>query len=333
MLRFLMLLSSLFAFAYSLLLLADYWEYEEIPVQISQRFKQAISPDAMQAEIEQQISQGNVDEARSSVQLAQYFAYPLAYTGYQQRIDAMDTLYYRANKNIGDFVGGFIYGKGNSGAGVAGALTSDFTVIGDARDLHEQYQNHQQGKPVNQLIVGLSGAGIGLTLATVGSVGVAAPVKIGTSLLKLASKTGKLSARFTQELLQKTNRAFDWNKFIRLAKADGRIMGIKQAANQAFNPRAMKAVSTIGDQANNIRKATSTADTLHLLKYVDNTNDLQKLEKLALKHGTHTKGIMKVLGKGALRGVKVLKKSLGFILSLVSLLLSGILNLYFLFPR
>jgi hypothetical protein len=94
----------------------------------------------------------------------------------------------------------------------------------------------------------------------------------------------------------------------------------------------MNALSRLGDQANNIRKATSTADTVHLLKYVGSGQDLAKVEKLALKHGVHSRGIMTVLGKSALRGVKVLKKTLELMLSLLALIISGLLNLYLLFP-
>ena len=333
MFRGLMLITSVIAFAYALLSIADYWQYEEQALDIQTSFTQALSSTAMQAQIETQIKNKQLEHAKRSLALARYFNYPLNYREYQQQIDALDTVYYRSSKNIGNFMSGFVEGKGDSNAGVAGALAADFTVVGDVRDLHQQYQNHQTGKAVNQLIIGLSGVGIGLTLATIGTVGVAAPVKAGTSILKLASKTGRLSARFSQELLQKTQRAFNWNQFVRLSKKNGNIFGIKSAAIQAYNPHAMKALSSMGDQANNIRKASSTADTMHLLKYVDNSQDLAKLEKFALKHGTHSKGIMKVLGKSAVRGVKVLKKSLGLLFSLIGLLLSGFLNLYFLFPR
>ena len=328
-----MLIVSLMASAYSLWRITDYWEYEEKPLDIQQSFTQAFSTTAMRAQIETQIKNKQIDAAKRNLQLAQYFNYALDYSHYQQQIDAIDTLYYRSSKNITDFIGGFASGKGDSGVGIAGALIADFTVVGDVRDLHQQYQNHQAGITVNQLIVGLSGIGIGLTLATISTVGVTAPIKAGTSILKLASKTDRLSARFSQELLQKTQRAFNWNQFVRLSKQNGNVLGIKSAATQAYNPRAMKTLSSIGDQANNIRKASSTADTVHLLKYVDNSQDLRKLEKFTVKHGTHSKGIMKVLGKSALRSVKVLKKSLGLLLSLVGLLLSGFFNLYFLFPR
>ena len=333
MFRWLMLLIAIISFAYSLLRVADYWEYEELAPNIAQRFKQAMSIETMQAQIETQIKAQQLHAAQQSMQLAQYFSYPLDYPTYQKQIDELDTIYYRSTTNISHFLSGFATGKGDSNIAVAGAMTSDFTVIGDVRDLHEQYQHYQAGQSVNQLIVILSGVGISLTAATIGSVGVTAPIKAGTSLLKFASKTGRLSASFTQELLRKGQRAFDWQKFIRLSKAENNVFGIKRAAMQTFNPQAMKSLSQLGDQANNIRKATSsTADTVHLLKYVDNSQDLASVEKLALKHGIHSRGIMTVLGKTALRGVKVLKKSLELLLSLLTLIVSGLLNLYLLFP-
>jgi len=327
-----MLVLSLSSFAYSLLLLADYWEYEEVPSNIEQKFKRNITLTQMKAEIEKQIAQKNLSEARSTVQLATHFSYDIDASSYRDRIDSLDTFEYRASNNTKDFFNGFTSGKGNTGAAIAGAITSDFTVIGDVRDLSEQYQIHQEGREVNQLIIGLSGIGIGLTALTVGSAGTTAPIKAGASVLKFAGKTGRLSRRFSQELLQKAQRTFDWNKFTRLSKTDNSLSGIKQAATQAFNPRAMKPLSDLINQSNSIRKATSTIDTIHLLKYVETADDLKRINKIAMKHGKHTKGIMKFLGKGALRGAKILKKSFGLMMSALSLLLSGILSLYFIFP-
>lgn len=332
MIRTFMLLLSLTSFAYSLLLLSDYWEYEEMPGNVEQMFKQKVKLEQLEAEIEKQIKEDNLDEARSTVQLAQHFSYNIDYAHYRNKIDQLDTFQHRAEKGVTDFFGGFTSGKGNSSAGVAGALTSDFTVIGDARDLHEQYQNHENGKPVNELIVALSGVGIGLTAATFGSGGMVAPVKAGASVLKLAGKTGRLTRRFSQEILQKAQKAFDWNAFVRLSKSDSSIRGVKLAASKAFNPRAMKSLTDLTDQANNIRKATSTIDTIYLFKYVESADDLRRVEKIALKQGKYTKGIMKFLGKGALRGAKILKKTFGLMMSALSLLLSGMLTLYFMFP-
>lgn len=330
--RIFMLIISLSAFAYSLLLLSDYWEYEEVPSNIEEKFKHTVQQKQLEAEINQLIAQDKLDEAIETVQLAQHFGYNIDYQSYRKRIDQINTLEHRTTKNVKDFVDGFISGKGDTTAGFAGAIGSDFTVVGDLRDLNKEYTKYQNGEEINQLIVALSGIGVGLTAATIGSGGMTAPVKAGASIIKLASKTGRLSRRFTQDLIHMSQRAFNWNTFTRLSKSDTSIRGIKLAASQAFNPRAMKSLSELAEQANSIRKLTSTTDTIHLLKYVENADDLRRIEKIATKQGKYTKGIMKFLGKSALRGTKILKRSIELFISLAGLVLSGIFVVYFMFP-
>ena len=79
---------------------------------------------------------------------------------------------------------------------------------------------------------------------------------------------------------------------------------------------------------NNIRKASSIGDTLHLLKFVDNADDLVRLEKLTVKYGSQTKGILKYLGKAAIGSVRILRKSTELLISLVSTALSFIGSLF-----
>lgn len=333
MLRSLFVLFSLSGFLFSLYLLSDYWEYEDSPQQIAKLFKKQVTKQQIEQDLEANLQQGELDEARRTLALAEFFSYDIDTAAWQQRIDERDTLHHRVGKGVEGFTKGFVSGKGSDGYAIAGAMTSDFTVVGDVRDLSEQYQRYEEGKPVNQLIVTLSGIGIGLTAMTIGTVGASLPPKAGTSVLKFSNKTGRMSKEFSQELLQKSQKAFDWQSFSRLAKTDSSLKGIKQAAKQTYNPQAAKQLSKMATQANNIRRSTSTADTVYLMKFIDNSNDLRRMEKVASHYGTYTKGIMKFLGKSALRGMKVLKKTMAFILSLISSIVSGVMSLLSLMPR
>jgi len=59
------------------------------------------------------------------------------------------------------------------------------------------------------------------------------------------------------------------------------------------------------------------------MKYIDNEKDLKAVLKLSNKYKKNTKGVLKVLGKSALRGSKfVLKKSAKFIYYLYGLVAS-----------
>ena len=198
----------------------------------------------------------------------------------------------------------------------------------------------QKGEDVNELIVALSGVGIGFTALTVGSLGSAAPAKSGVSLIKLAAKTRRLSARFQKQLLRLGRRMFDWKLFSRLVKegkqSDSVLQSVRRiprAAKQAYHPEAVEPLKAIAKRVNRVRKSTSIPDTLHLLKYVETSDDLRHLEKVSLKYGTQTKGIMKLLGKGALRTVRVLRKTAELLISMISSVLSAMFSLFFLFAR
>jgi hypothetical protein len=87
-----------------------------------------------------------------------------------------------------------------------------------------------------------------------------------------------------------------------------------------YNPQAANRLSAIAGQANDIRKSTSVADSVNLLRYVDNTQDLNRLHRVTQRYGVQTTGIFRLLGKGAVRGVKMLRLTIELILSaLVSL--------------
>jgi len=316
----------------SLKQLAGHWEYEEVPADTHRLMTTTISAQVLHKEIIASISAGRFDDARMYIDIAKQNGYSLYYNQYQQQLQAQDTKGRRIKDNVGNFFNGFVSGKGSTGAGVAGAITSDFTVVGDVRDLHGEYKHYQANEPVDELVATLSGAGIGLTAITIGSAGTAAPAKAGVSLVKLAKKTRRLSAPFQKQLLRLAGNVFDWSGFIKVAKSRKGMKNIIRAAKTAFHPNAIKPLEKIAGQVSGIRKASSVADTLHLLKYVETTDDLRHLEKVTLKHGTKTKGYLKLLGKGMLRGGKIIKKTAGFFIGLIETLVSLIFSLIFLFP-
>ena len=299
-----------------------------------------VSPADIEKEINAAIQQEEFDDARMYLHIAKNHQYPIDVERYTHIIRQKDTRLARLAKNASEFANGFASGKSSSAAGIAGAVGADFTVVGDVRDLHHEYNKMEQGEAVNELIVALSGVGIGFTALTLSSMGTAAPAKSGISVIKLAAKTRRLSSRFQKHLLRQGKKVFDWDLFTRLLKearqSKSLAKGLKQiprAARQAYHPKAVEPLKAIAKQVNNVRKSTSVADTLHLLKYVENSDDLRRLEKVSVKYGTQTKGIVKLLGKGAIRTVRVLRKTAELMLSLFSSLLSAMFSVFFLFVR
>jgi len=331
--RRILLYMSLIAFALSLYQLTQYWDYQTTLVDIGKELQFKVSQDEIKSEIESAISNSEFDDARMYLDIAKSNQYPIDFDAYRYQIEQKDTNLSRFRKNVDQFATGFIKGKSLNTAGIAGAISADFTVIGDVRDLHHEYKKQQQGDDVNELIVILSGTGIALTALTVGSLGSAAPAKSGVSVLKMATKMQRLSKRFQKQLLRLGKKVFDWPLFTRSVKQASFTKTLKyipRAAKKAYDPKAVEPLKNIARQVNSVRKSTSISDTLHLLRYVETTDDLRHLEKVSIKYGSQTKGIMKLLGKGALRTVRVLRKTSELLMSILSTVFSAMLSLFLL---
>ena len=320
--NFTVLLVSLVLLVGSLKALLDYWQYDEMATDVAQLMLHQVSAEDVRQQVQESIANNNPADARMYLSLARTFGYAVDPAEFEAELTHLESPINTARRTVNDFASGFLDGEASSGAGVAGAITADFTVVGDARDLWEQYQLYAKGEPVNELIVTLAGVGVGLTAATVASAGTASPAKGGISTTKLAARAGKLTPGFQRFLLRQGSDVFDYKGFLLAARAEKNLDGISKAALKAYNPQATRALKQTAEQVNSIRKASSTADVVHVLKYVENGEDLIRLEKISLKYGTQTKGIMKFLGKSALGTVRVLRKTTELFISVLASLVS-----------
>lgn len=319
--RLTLLLASVLLLAGGIKSLLDYWQYDEFEPDVVQMLLHQVSADDVRKTVRESIAADKPEEARMYLSLAQQVGYKIAPTEFEAELRDLESPLNTARRTVNDFTSGFVEGAANSGAGVAGAMASDFTVVGDVRDLWEQYQLYSQGKPVNELVVTLAGVGVGLTAATVASMGATTPAKGGVSTSKLAARAGKLTPNFQKFLLKQGSDVFDYKAFMLAARAERSMDGVGKAAMKAYNPQAVKALQNTAERVNNIRKLSSTSDALHLLQYVENSDDLIRIEKLVVRHGAEAKGILKFLGKSAIGTVRVLHQSVElFVSALLSLI-------------
>ena len=318
------LLIWLAGFVYGIYNIAKHWEYDLEAPDIEAMLANRAHSETLKQSVEAALQSQEYDEARSLLVIGQQYGHSLDYSSYHNYLQKHDTATSRMTKQVTGFAEGFISGKGEDASGVAGALAADFTVVGDLRDLSEQYGHYQQGEPVNRLITTLAGVGVGLTAATIGTGGVAAPAKAGASTLKLAARMNRLTRSFRDELLHIASTVFDWQRFLRLSKqAD--LVSISRAAKQAYNPQAARSLGLLAEQANGIRKNTSVVDSIHLLKYVENTGDLKSINRLSQRFGVHTRAVFALLGRAAIRGVKALRVTLELLISITSSLFFALL--------
>lgn len=311
---------------YSLMAVFKYWDFDEVPVDIAALLTKTLKQADLEAQINSAIQNDNPDDARMYLSLGKTFGYSVNTANFIPRIEALETPWQVARRQAEQFANGFMDGSGETGAGVAGAVTADFTLIGDIRDLYEQYQNMQAGKEVNELITALAGVGVGLTAITVLSSGSAAPVKTGSSTLKLATRANKLSPKMQAVLIKQATDLFDYKTFLLATRGEKNLDNLRQAALKAYNPKALDTLSETANQVNTIRKSTSLVASLDILRYAESADDLRRLEKLSVKYGAETKGILKFLGKSAIGTVRLLRHATELVVaalaSLVSLLAS-----------
>ncbi|MGB1255644.1 MAG: hypothetical protein ACPG51_07255 [Thiolinea sp.] len=326
--RLLVLLISFAMLVFSLLTVLDYWRYDERLQDVAQLMQQKVDAADIHALIESAIAAENPEEARMYLSIARTFGHAVSPQHYLSRIEALETPWQETRRQVTRFADGFIDGSAESAAGVAGAITADFTVVGDVRDLNAQYDLYRQGENVNELIVTLAGVGVGLTAATVMSGGSAAPAKSGVSALKIAGRAGKLTPKLQRLLLRQGKSVFDYQGFLLALRGERSLAKVQRAAVKAYNPRAVGALADTAQRVNVIRGSTSLTDTINLLRYVENADDLRRLERVSRRYGGQTKGILKLVGKAGIGTIRVLRRSTELLVGLIAAMISLLATLF-----
>ena len=325
--------SSFSVFLLSVSSVFNYWDYQQTFVDVGQQLSEKVTKKDFSQKIQESIEQGEFNDTERYLQVAKKYNFDIDHHYFESEIEKKDKPLNNVITQSIDFVEGFVEGKGTNLASIAGSVVADFTVLGDARDLRSEYVHYQEGKPVDELIVILSGAGIGLAVLTVSSLGAASPAKTGVSTIKYAIKSKQLTKTFQKQILTLSREIFDWSAFTRVLKQNTSVSSIRKAVKVAYHPKAIEPLKHVAGQVNNIRKLSSLSDSLFLLKYVDNTNDLLRLEKVVIKHGNETKVLFKLLGKSLIKTTKVLKKTTELLLSISSSIISGIFSLFLFISR
>ena len=332
--RNMVLMLSIVALVFSLINFLSYISFSEI--NIGEIIHSKVSREKMQDVLNNSLHNDNVDDAIMYLKIAKKHNYKIDIPAYQQAIDQQNTKFQQMKRKTKQFASGFIKGEGTTVSEISGAVTSDFTVVGDLRDIKKEYDKQKNNQQVDQLVVCMAGTGIALTVATYASAGASGVAKVGTSIIKLAAKSKKLTPSFSKELIQQSKNVFDFKTFIHSIKSKKLLDAgdIKHYAKKSFNKNALTPLKKSATSLYKIKKNTNIADTLAMLKYVDNTKDLKTLQRFTSKYKNLSKGYLKLMGKGALRTVKTIIKTAGFITSIIMTIMSMIFTIMSIFmPR
>lgn len=193
---------------------------------------------------------------------------------------------------------GFVTGQPTDLAGLAGAATSDLMVWGDIRDAGREGLKIARGEEPDQLILGLSAVGIAVTAGTYATVGASLPVRMGISLVKVAKRTGRLSAGLLRSFTRAARESVDFVALRRLLSGSAAVDGA--AVKSVVRTDRVTTLTRMLDDTARVQAKAGTRAALEGLKVAEGGRDLSRVARLADAKGAQTLAILKTLGRGAI---------------------------------
>jgi hypothetical protein len=216
-------------------------------------------------EINAALAAGDTDLARSFVDLAAERGVALPETLIAKTQAAEQDAATASSRTL-SFARGFVTGRPEDMASAAGMVTGDLLVFGDIRDVVREGWNGLRGEEVDPLVLGLAGTGLAMTAGVYASGGLAAPARVGLSVVKAARRSGHLGL-----------------PLVRLLKMEKRE----------------KLVEFVSD-LERVQSRAGMRGAMDGLKIAESPKDVARLASLAAVKGGKTRAIVKVLGRGAI---------------------------------
>jgi hypothetical protein len=260
-----------------------------------------LSPDDYARAIETALATGDADLADSLTALARRQALELP-APLVSRVDAAIEEAGSASRMAGDAWDGFLSGNAESESALAGALAADLSGFGDVRDLSTQAGNYVTGAEVDTTTVALAAVGIGLTAATVLSLGAALPEKAGVSLVKVVNRMGRLSRPLRAQVIRLGRDAVDTQALRTFAGSlrSFDVSAIRAAAKRIVRPGPAAKLKQLGADVATLGKNAGYRGTLDVLAKADDATAISRLARMSRTFGKATRGALFMLGDAAL---------------------------------
>lgn len=196
---------------------------------------------------------------------------------------------------------GFVSGDAPNEAALAGAVAADLTGVGDVRDLYTQAARYVSGEEVDPLIIGLATVGLGLTAATVATLGATGPEKAGVSTLKAVKRAGRLSPLLAREVGVVAANALDVQALRLVGTSVARLdlATARAASGRVLKAEAVNTLEGLGSDVATIGGNAGYRTTVAALGAAKSTEEMGVIARLSTRFGTATRAVM-VLGGTAL---------------------------------
>ncbi|UGA47912.1 hypothetical protein HU230_0018530 [Bradyrhizobium quebecense] len=200
------------------------------------------------------------------------------------------------------FAAGLVTGNADDVASLSGIVAGDLFVFGDVRDVVREGKHLVMGEDTDRLVLGLAAAGLAVTAATYVSVGGAAPLRAGLTLVKDTRKAGRLSEGMIEWAGRSTREVVD-QPALREAVASGSVLRPAETATAiraAFRAEKAGALVRVAKDVGRIGEAAGVRAARDTLKVAENPQEIARAARIADVKGGQTRAIIKLLGRGAL---------------------------------
>jgi hypothetical protein len=258
-------------------------------------------PGVIGRNIDAALAAGDADLANSFVALAQ-----------EKRIPLTDDTVHRVSEAVAEenssahvakrFASGLVTGEADDVASLSGTVAGDLFVIGDIRDVLREGKHLAMGEETDRLVLSLAAAGLAITAATYVSIGGAAPLRAGLSLVKDARKVGRLGEGLAAWAGRSAREIVD-RPALEQAVASGSVLRPGEtttAIRAAFHAEKADALVRLAKDAGRVTEKAGSRGALDALKIAEDPQDVARAARLAEAEGGRTRAILKILGRGAL---------------------------------
>jgi hypothetical protein len=200
------------------------------------------------------------------------------------------------------FASGLMTGSADDVGSLSGTVAGDLFVFGDIRDVVRESKHLAMGEDTDKLVLGLATAGLAVTAATYVSIGGAAPVRAGLTLVKDARKVGRLGEGLTEWAGRSARDMVD-TPMLQNAVASGSVMHPGQtvsAIRAAFHAEKAGALVRLAKDVGRVSERAGARGALDTLRIAEGPEDVARAARLAESSGGQTRAILKILGRSAL---------------------------------
>jgi hypothetical protein len=252
-------------------------------------------------EIDAALAAGDADLARSFLELARDRNVPVD-AERAAKVEAANAAAATATRSLESFARGFITGEPENLSGLAGTAVGDLFVFGDIRDALREGSRLAGGQEADELILGLACVGLAVTAGTYVTVGAAAPVRAGITVVKAARKTGRIGGQMAGWIGRSLREVVDWTALrhaVRGASLTAPGAAVRAAREAVKVEKARDLTRLVGD-VGRVQAKAGTQAALDGLKLAEGPRDMSRIARLAAAKGGKTRAILKLAGRAAI---------------------------------